>query len=389
MTPLRKDQRPATAGRPDLTIYLALTHDWELRGDGSGDIEQIQFAPMRRLLDIYRRFGARTTFMPDVMHQLTFRRFEKADPVLRHQADAWEEHVREAYSQGHDIQLHLHSQWSSARYENGCWQLKGSWSLLDYDAPEAEKLVAESKSYLEQLMRGVDPQYRCVAFRASALALAPSTHLLSSLASLGIEIDVSMAAGFYLDNETLQLNYRNCEETFLPYYPRMDDARHVSDKREPIVCVPLNHFYGSRREVTKQNLSLAAARVSRKAEPSSAQVHRPQLDTQTSGVARVYEKLIEPAIKRKYFVSDLSRLNSPLMREMLASIRERARASGLARVPVVLTNHPKDIRDWEAIERFVGEAAKADDIEFITLRELANNISSGEFQVRMKSTPSE
>jgi hypothetical protein len=46
------------------TIYLALTHDWELRGDGSGDIEEVQFAPMRRLLEVYEKFGARTTFMP-------------------------------------------------------------------------------------------------------------------------------------------------------------------------------------------------------------------------------------------------------------------------------------------------------------------------------------
>ncbi len=363
------------------TIHLALTHDWELRGDGSGDIEEIQFAPMRRLLEIYKRAGARTTFMPDVMQQLTFRRFEQDDSALRKQADAWQEQVREAYAQGHDIQLHLHSQWSNAQYENGRWQLNGSWSLLDYDAKAAEKILAESKTYLEQVVRRFAPDYRCVAFRASALALAPSTHLLTTLASLGIELDVSMAAGFYLDNETLQLDYRNCAETFLPYYPSMEDARFISDKREPVVCVPLNHFYGSRREVTKQNLTLVTGRLNRK-DTAPAKNARPQLDTQTSGAARVYEKLIAPAIKRKYFVSDLSRLNYPLMREMLASIRKRASASGLPNVPVVLTNHPKDIRDWEAIERFVGDIAGAEDIQFITLREIAEKIKSGEFTAR-------
>jgi len=107
-----------------------------------------------------------------------------------------------------------------------------------------------------------------------------------------------------------------------------------------------------------------------------------QLDTQTSGVARVYEKLIAPAIKRKYFVSDLSRLNYPLMREMLASIRARARASGLSKIPVVVTNHPKDVRDWEAIERFVGEVAGANEIEFITLSEIAERVKSGDFAVK-------
>jgi hypothetical protein len=361
------------------TIYLALTHDWELRGDGSGDIEEIQFAPLRRLLAIYEKAGARTTFLPDVMQQLRFRSLQDKYPELKRAADLWDEHAQEAYAHGHDVQLHLHSQWSNAEYENGRWQLRGDWSLLSYDPERAARMISDSKSYLENILRSIDPQYRCVAFRASALALAPSAQLLSTLAALGIEIDVSVAGGFYLTNETLQLDYRTCEETFVPYYPRMDDARRISNQPEPIVCVPLNHFYGSRRLVTKQNLALAKARFTRNEKTTAGP---PRLDSQSTGLARVYEKLIAPAIKRKHFVSDTGRLNYPLMCEMLASIRQRARDSGLSRVPVVLTNHPKDIRDWGGLERFVGEVAAADDIEFATLTEIAEKIKGGEFRIR-------
>jgi len=81
----------------DPTIYLALTHDWELRGDGSGDIEQIQFAPLRRLLEIYAKFGARTTILPDVMQQLAFRREESAHPELERLGDSWDQHLRQAF----------------------------------------------------------------------------------------------------------------------------------------------------------------------------------------------------------------------------------------------------------------------------------------------------
>ena len=365
------------------TIYLALTHDWELRGDGSGDIEEIQFAPMRRLLEVYEKFGARTTFMPDVMQQVSFRKLESGHPELKRAADSWDEHALEAYARGHDVQLHLHSQWTNARRENGRWRLRGEWSMLKYDREAATSMLAESKSYLENLLQAVNRDYGCVAFRASALALAPSDDLLSTLVELGIKIDVSVAAGFFLSNQTLQLDYRRCEETFLPYYPKMDDARRISSQREPIVCVPLNHFYGSRRAVTNLNLALARERLQRRRPaPSAASPARPQLDTDRAGIARVYEKLIEPVIKRKYFVSDLSRLNYPLMREMLLQIRQRAVTSGLEKVPVVLTNHPKDIRDWDGLERFVAEAAKANDVDFITLAELAEKITSGEFQVR-------
>jgi hypothetical protein len=364
------------------TLYLALTHDWELRGDGSGDIEQIQFAPLRQLQKIYAKFGARTTFLPDVMQQLRFRQLESRHPELKELADSWDEHVRTAFRQGHDIQLHLHPQWLNARYENGRWQMDGDWSILKYDREVAYAMLADTKKYLENLLRPVDATYRCLAFRAGALAAAPSDHLFESIIELGIELDVSIAGGVFVNNQTLQLDYRNCEESFLPFYPVMKDARRVSTQREPIVCVPLNHFYGSRREVMRQNISLASQRLRQRQKRHEPVSSRTALDPRGSTVGKVYEKLILPTVKRKHFVSDTGRLNYPLLQEMLEAIRERAAASGLSKLPVVLTNHPKDIRDIAAIERFVGDVSQADDIRFITLAEVVQKLRSGEFQIR-------
>ena len=162
----------------------------------------------------------------------------------------------------------------------------------------------------------------------------------------------------------------------------MDDARRISIAARADYLRAAESFlwfapYGDETE------SRAGPRASanRTAE-SNAGPEPSAIGYRALGLARVYEKLIEPAFKRKYFVSDLSRLNYPLMREMLASIRQRAARSGLAKVPVVLTNHPKDMRDWEGLERFVGEVAEADDVEFITLTEVAEKITSGEFKVR-------
>jgi len=368
------------------TIHLALTHDWELRGDGSGDIEQIQFAPLRQLLEVYAKVGTRTTILPDVMQQIAFRRGESRHSELKNAADSWDEHVRDAFRAGHDIQLHLHPQWRNAVYANGVWQLSGDWSILKYDRDTAYAMLAEGKEYLERLLRPIDSDYQCVAFRAGALAAAPSAHLFRSLGNLGIQLDVSIAAGVFVNDQNLHLDYRNCEETFLPFYPMMEDARRVSDKPEPVVCVPLNHFYGSRRAVTRQNISLARREVRLKRSTanrhndSSVSAHS---QPTSSRYKLAFEKLIIPAVKRKYFVSDTGRLNYPLMREMLFSIRQRAHDCGLAHVPIVLTNHPKDIRDLAAIERFVGEVSQAEDIRFITLRELAKKFESGDLYVRI------
>jgi hypothetical protein len=359
-------------------IHLALTHDWELRGDGSGDIEEIQFSPLRRLLEIYERARARTTFMPDIMQQLRFRQLQSDHPELQSLADKWDERVREAFRQGHDVQLHLHPQWLNGEYKNGQWRLSGDWSIAKYDRDAARSMLTEAKSYLDRLLQPVDPEYRCVAFRAGALAAAPSDHLFENLASLGLGLDVSIAPGLVADDHDLGLDYRNCDEDFLPFYPNLKDARKLSGQPGPIVCVPLNHFYGSRRAVTRQNLSLARKRIANR---SSASAYESGGVPAKSKVALAFEKVIKPAVKRKYFVSDTGRLDYPLMKEMLASIRRRADKTGLNEVPVVVTNHPKDIRDWKGLERFVGELAQADDIKFITLSEIALGVKQGRFKV--------
>lgn len=363
------------------TIYLALTHDWELRGDGSGDIEELQFAPLRRLLRIYEQAGVRATFLPDVMQQLTFRRRQTEHLELKSMADRWDDHARKAFRSGHDVQLHLHPQWLNGEYANGHWHLPGEWSIVKYDRQTARSMLEQSQRYLEQLLRPLDQNYRCIAFRAGALAAAPSDHLFETLANLGIQLDVSIAPGLVANDHNLGLDYRDCQESFLPFYPNLKDARRVSSKAEPVVCVPLNHFHGSRRAVTRQNLRLARQRISADATaplPDSAR-HAPG---RVSRFSLAYEKLIKPALKPKYFVSDTGRLNYSLMKEMLASIRRRAHATGLPNVPVVLTNHPKDVRDWQGLERFVGDLSKAKDIRFLTLADLAGKTKAGVFEVQ-------
>jgi len=188
----------------------------------------------------------------------------------------------------------------------------------------------------------------------------------------------------FVNDRNLQLDYRNCEEDFLPFYPVMENARKVSGTREEIVCVPLNHFYGSRRAVTRQNISLAANRISKGTvrKPGEQRINAQESDGQ-SRLAFAFDKLIKPAMKRKHFVSDTGRLNYRLMQEMIGSIRQRAHDSGWSQVPVVLTNHPKDVRDWAGLERFVGEVSQAHDIKFITLTEMAGKLQSGEFEIRI------
>jgi len=365
------------------TIHLALVDDWELSGNGSGDIRQLQFEPLRRLVGIYNRLGIRGSFNAEVMQQLTFRQHQDQHKELKELADEWDHTVRETFHQGHDVQLHIHPQWEKAEYEDGRWKLSGDWSILNYSREAALEMLRRGKEYLEHLLQDIDPHYRCVSFRSGAWCIAPSPHMLDLLVQLGIVFDMSIVAGVKYDTRNITLDYTRCEEEFLPYYPVMTDARRVSDQVEPIVCVPTNCFYASRRQVLQHHLDKAVGKFKSKivgpttasSNGRSVEVYGEEWAQMYGGrIKRVYRKAIVPYVRGKHTISDLAQLDYALMREMLQSIRKRARARGLADVPVVLENHTKDLRKFSDLEKFLEEAAGSSDIKFITLTELAGNL---------------
>jgi hypothetical protein len=374
------------------TTYLALVDDWELSGNGSGDVRRLQFEPMSRLVGIYNRLGIHGSFNAEVMQQITFRQHQDQHKELKVLADEWDDAVRETFRQGHDIQLHIHPQWQNAEYRDGRWKLTADWSILNYSREAARQMLHRGKEYLENLLKGIDPNYRCVSFRSGAWCIAPSPHMLDLLVELGIVFDMSIVAGVKYDTRNIKLDYTGCEEEFLPYYPVMTDARKVSDKVEPIICVPTNCFYASRRQVLRHHLDKTVTKIrSRITGPTtvsdngrSAEVYGEEwAQIDGSRMKRVYRKVIVPYVRGKHTISDLAQLDYALMVEMLNSIRKRSRASGLADVPVVLENHTKDLQNFSDLERFLERAASSSDIRFITLTELAGNLKE-KFKVKTR-----
>ena len=375
------------------TIHLALVDDWELSGNGSGDIRQLQFEPLRRLVAIYNRLGIHGSFNAEVMQQITFRQHQDQHKELKVLADEWDDTVRETLRQGHDIQLHVHPQWQNAEYQDGRWKLTADWSILNYSREEARRMLQRGKEYLESLLKGVDPNYRCVSFRSGAWCIAPSPHMLDLLVELGIVFDMSIVGGVKYDTRNIKLDYTDCEEDFLPYYPVMTDARRVSDKAEPIVCVPTNCFYASRKQVLSHHLDKAIGKIKSKiAGPTTvndngrsvAAYGEEWAQIDGSLTRRIYRKGIVPYLRGKHTISDLAQLDYPLMMEMLDSIRKRSRASGLTDVPVVLENHTKDLHNFSDLERFLEKAVESPDVRFITLTELARNLKD-KFKIKTRS----
>jgi hypothetical protein len=369
-------------------IQLVLSDDWELRGDGSGNMRAIQFATIRRLCDVYEEYGLRGSFNVEVFQQLVHRRLQSEHPELAALSEEWEEVVVDTYRRGHDVQLHLHPQWSAAVYADGRWRLGASWALSDYSRGEASTMLGDAKSYLEGLLQPISSDYRCVSFRAGSWAIAPSPHALEVLADLGIVFDMSIVNGLYFDTAEVRIDYRDVEEPFLPYYPRSEDARRVGSGPGPIVCVPTHSF---RPRLSGRVLHMLARRsrrfpiasraMGRYAAASDAPIPEGGYVADYSDQTRQNTGHEQPP-ESGLTVSDLCHLTYAQMREVVDDIRRRAEATGMSQVPVILENHTKDIGDFAPFERFARMVARTPDLNTITSSELAEGLEGGEFPIK-------
>jgi len=181
-------------------VHLILTADYEIFGNGSGDVRCCLISPTNRLLDVCDKYGAKLTLFFEVCEYWAFKR-AKAEGKLNHlnydPAAEMAHQAQEAVRRGHDVQLHFHPQWLNSRIEDGHWKVDFSrWRTSSLDEEDIVGIFRRGKQTLEDLLRSADPPYRCVAFRAGALSIQPEDNVLAAMREVGLHADSSVAPGF-------------------------------------------------------------------------------------------------------------------------------------------------------------------------------------------------
>jgi len=188
-------------------LHLILTLDYEIFGNGSGDVMRDVIRPTARLLNICDRYGAKLTILFEVGEYWAF---EQYDAQLQQDlgyspAEAMRMQVTKAVERGHDVQLHLHPQWIDALYAEGVWQLRNScWRLADLpsDSGNDEQVtpiagaLRRGKRTVEDMVKPVKADYECVCFRAGGFYAQPCRQIIHSMKTVGLRADSSVVKGY-------------------------------------------------------------------------------------------------------------------------------------------------------------------------------------------------
>lgn len=169
-----------------------LTVDYELFGNGGGNVDCCVISPANRIREIAEKYNAKVTLFVDALEFLAIQRV----PTFRSQSEKIVEQLRSFVAAGHRVELHLHPQWLNARWDGGAWQLdNGNWRIGDLSYKDASLAFRHGHDWLVDVLSAVDSNYRIVAFRAGGWCIQPSHRVLGIMQELDIPIDSSVAPG--------------------------------------------------------------------------------------------------------------------------------------------------------------------------------------------------
>ncbi len=169
--------------------HLILTVDYELFGDGSGRPGACVLEPAYRMMRLAECVDASLTFFVEALEFIALSEQER-DHRARDQ-------LRAALQGGHDVQLHLHPQWSKAESDaQGAWRLDMKrWRIGDLLEEDVRQLLRKGRFWLENEIAAHVAGYRCLAFRAGGWCIQPSEKVIAALLAEGFELDSTVAPG--------------------------------------------------------------------------------------------------------------------------------------------------------------------------------------------------
>lgn len=350
-------------------MRLILTYDYELFGDGSGDVFQHMIAPTDKILEVCRKHNIQTTLFFEVVEYWYLKKEWESGNKMGYKKDpinAIEEQLKAAYQEGHDIQLHFHPQWLGARYENGKWLLNHeNWRLGDFqpkDGMDTEKLFVKAIDTLKQILKPIDPNYAPQIIRAGGYNILPSTAVAQAMISTGLVYDSSVYPGGYENGSLSRYDYRETSLDLDYWSPQIENFSFQSDRDMPLKEIPIFSLKIPRwRKFTKERIKSILLNKESAMKSVSAKTSQKNL----------LEK-INYWFEKEAITWDFCLFSKKLNKKYFKYIQKNLLGK---RDTFVLIGHPKNFTSQKSLDQLI-ELAKNNHFEFTSLINYARRIDA-------------
>lgn len=320
-------------------IEFIFTLDYEIYGDGTGELRELVYEPMEKLAGVFQKYAARLVVFTEVAELQKIEECGTDDGI-----DAVRRQVRELHQRGHEIALHLHPQWYNAEFKQGRWALDYSeYNLCTLPAARIGEIADRSLAYLGYLLH--DRSFVPLSFRAGNWLFQPTAPAAGILGERGLRIDSSVFKGGL--QHAHNLDYRPAREHG-DYWSFSSDVN-VPDAAGPWLEVPIYSemvpswkLATGKRLKTNNGLGLATGSVKKK-------------------INRVRDLLrIRYPLKLDFCRMTLSEMTS-----MMANVIRNDKQDPDTYRPIVTIGHTKDLHDLAAVDSFLA-FLRAEQIPVVT-----------------------
>ena len=355
-------------------IDLVITLDYEIFGNGAGDVMRDVVRPTNRLLDICDRYGVKMTIMFEVGEYWAFAGY---DTQLRKNLgyspnEQMRKQAIDAIRRGHDVQLHLHPQWIGADYKDGVWRLNNAyWRLADLPDGLGSKdqvtsitgALFKGKQTLEDMIKPVNTDYQCVCYRAGGFYAQPSRNIICAMKRVGLKCDSSVVKGFRT-SAPFEVDYSQVKTDKAAWWTTDKELTEEGRPGENIIELPVS----SRIEPYWKNFKLTKLLAALK----RRELEKATLKSASNGDGihslPATHTVLMKLLKKHANTFDFCKLSC---KDMLERVRE---LYGCGQNPVVVIGHSKDFINDSQFDEFLAMLHKDEKVTFQSMSEYVQGV---------------
>ncbi len=348
---------------------IILSVDYEVFGNGSGDVRQHIVNPTDRMARLCQQHRVPLTVFFEVEEYVAFVKYAgQLEKDLGYDPAALiRQQVISLIQNGHDVQLHLHPEWHGARYEAGKWLLhpdkKTVDSLFETQA-EVIDYIATRKKLIEEMAANANSSRKVRVYRAGAFSAQPGQKLLTGLAKNAIFIDSSVVKG--LHSPSRGFDYRQAPSTKGPWRVSDDVAR--QDDGGLVWEFPIYSVMG--RRVNQLTFSRLRAKFSNNVPKDKQKEMIAQLDLRPSHPFKLLQFLWQPVPIKL----DFHNLSTAALLNWIRSAPKTVHGQPDV---LVLIGHTKEHIDDQRFEQLLEALANEPELKIISFDALAQMLHHG------------
>jgi len=308
-------------------IECIFTIDYEIYGNGEGTLSELVYEPAETLKAIFNRSGAKFVAFTEAA-ELEVIEGAGTDPGIANV----KQQIRDFFTEGFEIGLHLHPQWYNAKYETGGWRLDyREYNLCVLAEDRIAQIIDRSIAYLRHLLGVAD--FTPFSFRAGNWLFQPAESVAKVLAERGLKVDSSVFKGGL--QHRYRLDYRPAARN--GYFWKFKNDVNVADPRGTLLELPIHT-----QMVPFWKMGTGKRLGMEQRGPGKAKQARMSMDR------------LRDFLRFRYPLKfDFCRMTMAEITDMLNKIIREDQEDPSAYRPLVAIGHTKDLFDFETVEAFL------------------------------------